>query len=262
MKPERPTWQFWVWGFVFIFLAHALAVLHFGERQLPVAPPGTTQPFFYLSLDNQSERYLAELTIGRDPTLFALPNPHGFSGGAWLKFQPDLPRLSNWSAQPEWLTLSAENLSHSLDDYIATNSPSEEQLLASLRVTRNIEIRIPDEPLLTQTVARAEGALTARKMTYTPFLPPAIHSDVLRPTVVTVSVNGDGLVESASLAIGSGLKGADEQALQLARRFEFQPLPIRDAEARGVAAPTVGRLVFTWQVLNSTNNRLATARTR
>jgi TonB family protein len=262
MKPERRTWQFWVWGFVFIFLAHALAVLHFGERQLPVMPSGKTQPFFYLSLDEESDRYLAELTLGRDPTLFALPNPHGFSGGAWLKFQPDMPRLSNWSAQPEWLTLSPERLSYSLDDYIATNRPSEEQLLASLRATRNIELRIPDEPLLTQTVARAEGALAGRTITYAPPLPPAIHSEVLHPTVVTVSVNGDGLVESASLSGERGLKQADEQALQLARRFEFQPLPIRDVKARGAAAPTIGRLIFIWQVLNSTNNGPATASTR
>ena len=262
MKSERRTWQFWVWGFVFLFLAHALAVLHFGERQLRVAKPEKPRPFFYLSLDEASERYIAERTLGRDPTLFALPNPHGFAGGAWLKFQPDMPRLSNWSAPPDWLILTPEWSGHSLDNYLATNRPSEEQLLASLRATKSIEPRIPEEPLLTRTLVRMEGALGARKVVHAPKLPPAVHSDVLRPTVVTVAVNGDGVVETASISGESGLKEADEHAVQWARLFEFEPLAIRDASVRAAVTPMIGRIIFNWRVVTSTNIGPATASAR
>ena len=76
MRPERRSWQFWVWGFVFLFVAHAVAVLQYGERQLPASLREKPRPFFYLSLDEASERRLAESTLGHDPTLFALPSPH------------------------------------------------------------------------------------------------------------------------------------------------------------------------------------------
>jgi TonB family protein len=260
MKPERRTWQFWLWGFVFLFLAHALALLRFGEREAPIVTWEQPRPFFYYSLDKESDRQIAEHTLGRDPTLFALPNPHGFSGGAWLSFQPEAPKLTNGSAPPEWLALSMEQLGQSLDDYVATNSPSEKQLLASVRAARNIEIRTPDQPFLTRTLVKIEGPLASRKLVRVPALPSAMHSDVLPRTVITVSVRGDGVVEAASVSGESGLKAADEQAVEAARDFEFEPMPIRDALARAVAAPTIGRLVFTWHAV--TNSPSVTASTR
>jgi TonB family protein len=260
MKSEQRTWQFWVWGFVFVFLAHALAVLRFAEKETPAAAREQPRPFFYLSLDEASERQIAELTLGRDPTRFALPNPHGFSGGAWLRFRPETPTLTNSSAPPEWLTLSAKELGRTIDEYLATNRPSEEQLLASLRATKSIEFRTPDEPVLTRTTVKIDGPLAARKLVNAPPLPSAVHSDVLR-TVVSVAVNGDGLVESASLLRESGSKKADQEALELALAFEFEPAPIRNVAERAAAAPTVGRIVFTWHVAAPTNGT-ATASAR
>jgi len=253
MKPERRNWQFWIWGFVFLFLAHALAVLRFGEKQLPTQLPEPPPPFFYLSVDEASDRRIAEQTLGRDPTLFAVPNPHGFSGGAWLRFKPESPKLTNWSAPPELLPLDTADLAQTVKDYVATNRPSDEPLLASLRASRQIEILIPNEPLVTGTVARVQGALSARRLVNAPRLPAVAHSDLLQRTVVSVSVNGDGVVESASVWRASGSRQADEEAVALARAFEFEPLPIRDAAARANTPPVAGRIVFQWHVVTSTN---------
>lgn len=262
MKAERRNWQFWLWGFVFVFLAHALAVLKFGERQLPFAALEQPRPFIYMSLDEASEKQITALTLGRDPTLFAVPNPHGFSGGAWQQFKPESPRLTNHSVPPEWLTFSGERLGSTLREFVATNQPSEEDLLASVRASRNIDVRPPDEPIMKRTLVKIDGPLVARPVVYSPPLPSEAHSDLLRRTEISVAVNGDGLVESASVVRESGSPRADANALQLARAFEFEPASIRDAAARAVAAPTVGRIVFTWHTVAATNPGPSTANAR
>ena len=248
MKETRRTGRFWIFGFLFLFLAHAAAIFRFSERDAPASWRPPVRPFFYLSLDANSDRRIAELTAGRDPTLFALPHARGFSGGAWLNFQPEIPRLSNWSAPPEWLELPLDQLGNSLHEYVATNRAAEEQLLSSLRAPKMVEVRIPDEPVITNTTVRVEGPLVARKLTGVPALPSATNTDVLRKTIVAVSANGDGVVETASLVGESGSKQADERAVELARRFAFEPAAIRNARAREASAPTLGRLVFTWHV--------------
>jgi TonB family protein len=165
-------------------------------------------------------------------------------------FQPEALKLSNWSAPPEWLALPTDQFGSSFNDYLATNRPSTEPLLAALRVTKTLEVRIPGEPVITNTILRVEGPLASRGLARVPPLPSAVHSDALRtPTVIAVSVNGDGVVETASIASGSGLPAADDRALRLARSFQFQPAPIRNVRERERAAPTLGRLIFTWHVV-------------
>jgi len=257
---ERQTSrQFWIWGFVFLFLVHAFAIFWFADRR--EGRPVWQKPaaFLYLSSEPEMDRRVTDLAALQEPTLFALPHPRGFSGSAWLNFRPQVPTLNDTSAPPEWLALPLEQLGGVLNAYSATNRPSEEQLLASLRATRTVEVRIPDEPVMTTTTIRVEGPLASRRLLGTPPLPSAAHTDVLRPTVVVVSVNGDGVVETASLAGESGLNTADARAVTLARRVEFEPAPIRDARVRTTAPPTIGRLIFTWHVVSPTNAAPATA---
>ena len=128
-----------------------------------------------------------------------------------------------------------------------------------MRATKTLETRLPGEPVLTRTAVRVEGPLAARALLATPPLPGVPHIDVPRPTTIAVSVNGDGVVESASVAGESGLKMADTNAVELARRFEFAPLPMRGARARVAATPTLGPIVFTWLVVRPTNGSPATA---
>jgi len=261
MNPAQSRWspQVWIWGFVFLFLSHAFAVFWLADHQSPSPSWQKPPAFLYLSGAADTDLRVTETTALRDPTLFALPHPQNFSGGAWLNFHPQVPRLSNWTAPPEWLSLPVEELGKSLDEYVATNRPSEAPLLAALRAPRAFEVRIPDQPILTNSLVRVEGLLASRKLQFYPSLPNVPHNDVLARTVVTVSVNSAGVVESAAVAKESGLKSADDRALQLARAFTFEPLAARDASAREMAPPTFGRLVFTWNTVPPTNPVPATA---
>jgi hypothetical protein len=253
------SWSFWIWGFVFLFLAHALVVVWLADQR--TIAPLWPQPkaFLYLGGDPPFDRRLGELTSGRDPTLFALPHSESFSGGAWLKFQTQPPRLTNGAAPPEWLPLPVAQLGAALDEYVLTNRHSAEPLLVSLRRPASQEVRLPDEPIVARSTVLIEGGLLQRGLVLVPTLPDLPHPDVLAATVVTIAVNGDGCVESAALVRDPGSKLAESNALALARSFEFAPLPIRDARIRAASPPTLGRLVFTWRVVPPTNAPAAPA---
>ena len=255
---QRASPQFWIWGFVFLFLLHAFAIFWFAERRASLPAWQKPSAFLYLSSDSAIDRRVGELAGFHDPTLFALPHAHGFSGGAWLNFHPQTPTVENSSSPPSWLALSPEQLGDALNEYARTNRPSEEQLLASLRATRTVEVRIPDEPAITNTILRVEGPLASRRVTSLPLLPGAPYTDVLRATAVAVSVNGDGIVETASLAEESGLGTADARAVELARLVQFEPVPVPDARIRASASPTFGRLFFTWHIVSPTNGTRVT----
>lgn len=243
----------WFWGLLFLFFAHALAVFWLGERREFKPAWQKPHPFFVLGGDKDYDQRLAEAAALRDPTLFALPHENGFSGGAWLNYHPELAPPTNWVAPPEWLALDATRLGGALQDYMATNRPSESRLLASLRVTRPPETRVADEPILTATTVQLQPGSTRRRLLSQPKAPSVPLADLPGRTVVAVTVNGDGLVESASVARESSSKWADERALELARRLEFEPLPARNFRERSLASPTTARIVFNWHAVPPTN---------
>ena len=255
MKPVESSWSrgAWFWGFVFIFLAHALAVFWLAERREYKTSRTKPRAMFYLGGGPEYERWLGDASVLRDPTLFALPHEHGFSGGAWLNFQPQPQASTNGSAPPEWLTLDTARLGGALREYIATNRPSETRLLASLRATRSPEARIADDPILTNSTVQIEYGSSTRRLVSSPKLPSVPLAELPSNTVVCVTVNGDGQVESASIAHASASKWADQRAIELARRLEFDPLPIRNARARLTVSPTVLRVVFRWHAVPPTN---------
>lgn len=250
---------FWLGGFLFLLVIHGLAIFVYGEREKALPPRRQIEPFLHIGGDAATDERLAKLTGWRDPTLFALPHPQGFSGGAWLKFQPEMPARSNWTAPPEWLPLPVAQLGETLHEFVATNRRPEETLLAALRAPKTLEVRLPGEALTGKTTARIEGPLAARALHRAPSLPGIATAEVLKDTVVSVAVNGEGVAESLSVSGASGSVEADERALELARRFDFQPLALRDVRARETAPPTLGRIVFHWQLLPPTNALTAAA---
>jgi len=257
----QATRRFWFWGFAFLFLAHAFAVFWFSNRQSIELPQPASRAFLYFGGETQWDRRIDQLVSMRDPTLFAMPHAHGFSGGAWLNFRPTQPAQSNWSAPLEWLPLPVEQLGATLEEYVNTNRPSPRLLLAALRNVPIAEIRIPDEPVITGTTVSIRGPLRQRKLISSPALPPMRTNDLVARTVVSVTVNAEGMVESVSLVpeLGRelGSKLAEAKALELAKSFEFQPWSTREKGAAAPGMTTMGRLVFTWQVV--TNAPAATA---
>jgi TonB family protein len=250
--PEtRLTRRFWLWGFLFVFLLHAFAVFWFGERAAARQALAKPAPFLQFSLTPRADRRLVDSLALRHPTLFALPSARGFSGGAWLNFTPEKVQIVENFAPPEWLPLPVEQLGRTLSDYARTNVSATDTLLAELRYTPAQEFRTPDEPVITRSVFRIEGLLTGRGLMHAPVLPSATHTDVLRSTVLSVLVNGEGNVESAIVIVESGRRETDQAALDTVRQFVFEPLPISKAAVRMAAPPTPGRVVFTWHVTNA-----------
>jgi hypothetical protein len=78
-----------------------------------------------------------------------------------------------------------------------------------------------------------------------PPLPSWLRPEVLTNSTVEVMVNRAGDNVSARLLLpGSGLKAADDFALQWARRARYRPA--EDAPGAALAALTAGKLIFHW----------------
>jgi TonB family protein len=237
----------WFWALLFVFLAHAAAVFWFGERIKPIAAPEKPQPLLYIATDEAAAQKLAELACA-DPTLFALPSERGFSGGAWLILKPTEMSVSNWTAPPRALPLNVDALGTAITRYAETNRVSSEGLLDGLRGATPFELRAPSQPIRGFSSFAISGALSTRKLNWNGTLPPATNAELVTNTVVELSVNADGVVESVMLVGESGHKLADDLALRACRQFAFEPLPLRRA-ARENAVPQRGRATFHWHVV-------------
>lgn len=249
MRPKRSErrslWP-WVWGFIFIFLTHAAAVFWLNERHRPNAPPARPNPLIYIATDVQGEQKVAELA-GTDPTLFALPSHLGFSGEAWLNFTRSELASSNWTAPPSWLPLSTGQFGTDFLAVAATNRVPVDALLDDLRAATPFELRIPPGLLRPQSELTLDAGLARRGLLWTNDLPVATNTDLLSKTVMEITVNGNGFVESVALLSACGLQAMDEVAIAYARRFQFQQLR-QPREKREVAVPERGKATITWRV--------------
>ena len=58
-----------------------------------------------------------------DPTLFVLPNSHGFSGPAWMQFPAANYQLGPWTEPPRPLPLAIPQLGATLAEFVRSNQP-------------------------------------------------------------------------------------------------------------------------------------------
>ena len=243
--PSGRGWR-WTWGFLFLFLAHAALVFWFCEKSEVVTIMERPRPLIELPTDQQAIARVIEALGTIDPTLFALPGPHGFSGKAWLNFPPAATTVSNWSAAPDWLPLPVAELGTTLARYAETNRVSIDDLLDDLRATVPLERRIPAESISIGSRFVIEG-LGSRRLLNFGQLPSATNIDVLTNTVVEIAVSGDGVVESAMLLGECGLKAMDERGIAVAGRLVFEPLPAARRVREG-ASPQRARVTFSWHI--------------
>lgn len=243
--PKTGFWR-WIWGFIFIFLAHAAAVFWLNERSRPIAPPPRPKPLLHFVTESEGERRMAELG-GADPTLFALPSAGGFSGEAWLNFAPAELASTNWSAPPSWLPLPVDNLATDFLAVAATNRIPVDPLLDDLHLATPFELRIPAGLLQAESELALDRNLARRGLVWAAALPTATNTDLLSNTVLEVTVNGSGFVESVTLLAACGLQAMDTLALAIAHRLQFQPLA-RRWQDRQMAVPERGRATFIWRV--------------
>lgn len=178
-----------------------------------------------------------------DPTLFVLPNPKDFAAAVWLKTPTNPSPDFRWTEPPRWLTLSAADLGATFGRLMQPNSPSS-QPFNFKPAAKPTTPTLPAESAFTQnSTMQIEGALAQRQLPSEISLTNWPYADVLAPCVVQVLVNAAGDVVSTAPLSSSGYSAADQRALELARTLRFAP----------AASATLGRVIFNWQTVPTTN---------
>ena len=262
LEPVRWSPRRWCYAITLCFLAQVGLVLFLGRPQKapPLSPPFFTKT--YLAADPSAARHLSALPLNNDPTLFALPNLQGFSGGAWLKCAPLDYHLADWTEPPRWLAVNTEELGRTFLVFVSTNV-APPLLIADKPTSRLIgsDLFITNHPVASRSQATFDGEL-ARIPLLSPLpLKSWPHTDILTNTVVQLLVNADGEPLSVTLADGCGLTEADQYGLALARSSQFQPRSRREtATVAGSAADFAwGKMIFRWHTIPlAATNALAT----
>ena len=246
-QPEslpRRRWLVWV---VVVFAAQLGFIVWLGAEQdiaprTPNSPPPTS-----LAVNYDFE--LAELF---DPTLFALPNRHGFSGLAWALTPGAEYAAPDWDEPLRWLPLPTEKLGSTFRHLVV------DDLTSPLPVAEKPEPQIPALdiaatilPMPARSLLRIEGGIAGRSLLVPLALPSWPNSDILMHSVVRVIVDARGHVVSAMRLEGCGLPEADQKALDLVRTAQFEPM--KDGENTQLAHPLAGlswgKMIFQWHTV-------------
>ena len=199
---------------------------------------------------------LAEAMAIQDPTTFALVNPHGFSGEAWLNIPPFEHRLADWMSPPYWLRPTTDRLGAAFSQFVRSN-PVGPLTLAEGAAPPAFLLPLVSSLIPTQSTLRVEGDLAHWPLMSPIKLPSFMHHDLLSNSVVRVMVNRSGRVLSHALLASSGSPDADQLALDLSRTARFQSLPTSDnGSVRDPSGLAWGKLIFRWITLPLTNATL------
>lgn len=183
-----------------------------------------------------------------DPTLFALANESGFSGRAWLRQPRPEHSLNDWQEAPRWLQMPLNRFTDEFRELARTN-PVQSAAAVEQPPARIValELAAPSAPGASSLMP--DPTLARRGLNAMPSLPGWTSAEVLANSVVQVVVNAQGEVMSARLVSGSGMKPADQHALELASALRFKPLGGELGKSSSNAGLSVGNLTFRWQTL-------------
>lgn len=240
-KPQGEGWSRskWLAVVVIIFAAHVAFIFAFGEKKQTAPRPAANVPSLKLA-DNSNELLALD-----DPTLFALPHLEEFAGSAWLEPPPIGFRRLNWTEQPRWLGLSAENLGATFSRFMQTNFFAGHTL--DFKPSPKLSEPPPVETEIAQnSTLQVKGELAQRRLINETNLPSLPYNDVIAPNVVQVLVDVAGDVVSAVLLPSENSLDADGRAdisdtnaLQIARAVRFAPS----------SQLTFGELIFNWHTV-------------
>jgi len=255
---QEPLWTPRRWSFIIlgILTIQVLLVVWLSDRQPAQVRTPSRAPTLQWAGSG-----LDEILSLSDPTLFALPSANGFSGLAWLSASWIPTPSTNWIEPMPWLQPSILQLaSHRSSFYpsVGASLPQGGELPLPQPVLPQVA---PMAPLIAESALRVEGNLTGRKLLSQVSLKPWAHTDLLTPTTVQLLVDAQGEPRSSTLLLpGSGLKVADDYALEIARSLRFESLPADKSGTNLVARLTWGQLVFEWQTLQVASTNSATAK--
>ncbi len=221
-------------------------ILLFAGREHRLSRMAPAPGHFHLLGTPLTAGQLTRTFFAIDPTVFPLPNRHGFSERAWLR----LPARREAPSEPEppaWLTLDAARL--------GTNFPllnrAKSALPFGLADQRGPELEpwpvfLTPEPVRTQSLFEIQGELAGRQINAPAELPAETNAQLLAKSVVQIAVDSAGQVIAARLLPPrSGSVEADSNALDQARRLRFRPVP--------TPTPVWGKAVFEWQTVEPTH---------
>jgi hypothetical protein len=249
----REGWTFLRWAiFAAIIFAAQLAVFLLLGRTATVAKTNfRSAPALIVQQPSQ------EVLDLENPTLFALANPRGFSGKAWLQVAPMKYERSDWSEPERWLELSTDELGSALRQLIETNGSL--SFLAQKVEPRNALPRFHVFDFTNEiSTFHINGALSQRNL-LNPFdLPSWQRPELLTNSVVEVTVNAPGFVNTATLLASSGDKKADDLAISLSKRARFEPFPLskRKIDPLNILS---GQIIFEWQTMLSVETNSSTS---
>jgi TonB family protein len=241
----------WFWMVVLIFLIQVGFILALGRKSAPpvrVSAHATRM----ISVPESVRIWPASL----DPTLFVRPQRRGFAGGTWLVNRPPAYEATDYVEQLELLPYAVEDAGRAFLSVMQTNAGALFDLVArpGLRPATPATPQIT-KPLIHPSTVRLEDELRNRPLISRFELPAWRHNQLLRPTVVQLTVDGLGRTISAFVTESSGYDDADDRALELARQARFEPV-----RREGVGQPVNpnesmlwGRMIFEWQTLPSEN---------
>lgn len=225
------------WGMIVIVAAvQVVVVFLLGDREVLVPRKAGSASAFTLLSNPSPGSSVGELVQYLDPTLFALPDSRGFSGGAWLLPQRIDPPAFGWTEPDRWLTQSVAELGAAIDQfgrqYRLRYRTFDEKPPPALS-----QVKAPPVPFPVRTMIRVESA-GDRVLVSLPNVPSVTHADVLADTLIQAGISPSGLTLSSVVLSGSGSEVADGLALDASRLARFKPLASRDP------------LAVTWAVLS------------
>ena len=246
----RWPWRRWLYTISVVFLAQLVLLLAFAERPRNIRRAPQFRTAINLAVDSWSEEQLAGLPTLTDPTLFALPNLHGFSGAAWLRFAPLEHHFTDWSESPRWLELETAGLGKRFLAFVKTNITTT-MLIADkpLPFLPNPPSVLTNGALALHSAIRFEGALAHRPLLQSPPLPSWPHSDILTNTVVQLLVDANGETQLHTLLTSCGAPDADLTALKLATNVRFQPLRQSSGSAPIASELAWGKMIIQWHTI-------------
>jgi TonB family protein len=242
----------WIVAVALVMGIQLILLLRFSSHSAIVPRPARQTHTSLLVERPPTGSRLAESLALNDPTLFALVNPQGFSGEAWLNIRPWEHSLTDWSNPPFWLKASTSSLGGSFVTFVRMNA-TPMLSLAEKPVSPPIKFPLLGQLSVTQSTLRVEGNLAQRPLAAPLELPPQVHQELLSNSVVRVMVDRAGRVLSHTLVSSSGSSAADRSALALAKAARFQPLRPSQSKGSRWADVTAGELWFQWFTLGTTN---------
>jgi TonB family protein len=216
----------------------------FRERADRLAPGGAAR-VHWMRPSEPGERSDVRQILAEylDPSLMALPSPHGFSARAWQRLAPArvptfLPKREPvYLAAPTDLPVPVLLEERELPVLVEAGV---ERVAASL-ATPNGSLELSGAVPVTNSVVEVLGDLTRRRVVRQPALPVAPGEAAVRRTRVLVAVGVDGRVRQAVVDRPSGNEVLDGQALEAAQLFEFESILSADR-----LAVMWGTLRFVW----------------